>query len=202
MTAAAPVTDAPATMVKTCRREIPCDPVMTRRSCYERQSVSIIANRFAWRRANRAQTRRNGFCLRLIAQRRLDATRDTSARLYKIDHLSFSVRARSIAVEEAGHAQCVEACNVFPPRLTGPEREYLTNMTVMAHLHRTFGWCCGFLADYGRRKAKTECAHKPLRLTALNAFCASTASDKEGVAKALGLDIPGAQVATADEVIG
>ena len=138
------------------------------------------------------------------AQCGLDATRDTSARLYKIDHLSFSVRARSIAVEEAGRAQCVEACKVFPPRLTGPEREYLTNMTVMAHLHRTFGWCCGFLADYGRRKAKTECAHKPLRLTALNAFCASTASDKEGVAKALGLDIPGAQVATAtaDEVIG
>ena len=102
MTAAAPVTDAPAAMVKTCRREIPCDPVMTRRSCCERQSVSI-ANRFAWRRTNRAQTRRNGFCLRLIAARcGLDATRDTSARLYKIDHLSFSVRARSIAVEETG----------------------------------------------------------------------------------------------------
>jgi hypothetical protein len=34
MTAAAPVTDAPAApaaMVKTCRREIPCDPVMTPR---------------------------------------------------------------------------------------------------------------------------------------------------------------------------
>jgi hypothetical protein len=34
MTAAAPVTDAPAApaaIVKTCRREIPSDPVMTRR---------------------------------------------------------------------------------------------------------------------------------------------------------------------------
>jgi hypothetical protein len=36
MTAAAPVTDAPAAMVKTCRREIPCDPVMTRRPVVRR----------------------------------------------------------------------------------------------------------------------------------------------------------------------
>jgi len=86
MTAAAPVTDAPAApaaMVKTCRREIPCDPVMTRRSCCERQSVGIIANRFAWRRTNRAQTRRNGFCLRLIAQRGVGwMLRATPARVY------------------------------------------------------------------------------------------------------------------------
>ena len=82
MTAAAPVTDAPAATVKTCRREIPCDPVITRRSCCERQSVSIIANRFAWRRS-RAQTRRNGFYLRLIAQRSVGwMLRATPARVY------------------------------------------------------------------------------------------------------------------------
>jgi hypothetical protein len=43
-TAAAPVTDAPATpaaMVKTCRREIDCS-VMIRRPCFERQSMAII----------------------------------------------------------------------------------------------------------------------------------------------------------------
>ena len=44
--------------------------------------MNIIVNRFALRRLNRAQTRRNGFCLRLIAARcGLDATRDTGARL-------------------------------------------------------------------------------------------------------------------------
>jgi hypothetical protein len=43
--------------------------------------------------------------LRSIARRAAscNATRDTSARLYQIDHLSLNVKARSIALEEAGH---------------------------------------------------------------------------------------------------
>jgi hypothetical protein len=50
MTAAAPVTDAPAApaaMAKTCRREIPCDPVMTRRPAVRGKFNGVIVNRFA-----------------------------------------------------------------------------------------------------------------------------------------------------------
>src|SRR3984893_18939107 len=59
MPPAAPVTDAPAApaaIVKTCRREIPCDPVMTRRPSVRDYQLTSV-NRFVLRRLNRAQTR-------------------------------------------------------------------------------------------------------------------------------------------------
>src|SRR5450755_4081570 len=93
MTAAAPVADAApaalAAMVKTCRREIPRDPVMTS-SCCERQSIAS-----SWFRT---------------AQRIAGTMCGTSARLYKIDHLNFSrdgrsrLRTRSFYKSPAGFA--------------------------------------------------------------------------------------------------
>jgi hypothetical protein len=47
---------APAAIVKTCRREIPCDPVMTRRPSVRDYQLTSV-NRFVLRRLNRAQTR-------------------------------------------------------------------------------------------------------------------------------------------------
>jgi hypothetical protein len=51
MTAAAPVTDAPAApaaIVKTCRREIPSDPVMARRPAVK--AINRRVKRFARQR--------------------------------------------------------------------------------------------------------------------------------------------------------
>jgi hypothetical protein len=54
---------APAAMVKTCRREIPRNPVMTSRPAVRGQINSVIVKRFARRR-------RNGFLVcDLISQR-------------------------------------------------------------------------------------------------------------------------------------
>jgi hypothetical protein len=69
--------------------------------------MNIIMKRFTWRRVDRAQARSIGFMSPIGRAARWHATRDTSARLYKIDHLSLSVMASSIAVEEAGRVVIV-----------------------------------------------------------------------------------------------
>jgi hypothetical protein len=65
--------------------------------------MNIIMKRFTWRRVDRAQARSIGFMSPIGRAARWHATRDTSARLFKIDHLGFSVTACSIALEDAGH---------------------------------------------------------------------------------------------------
>jgi hypothetical protein len=69
--------------------------------------MNIIMKRFAWRRVDRAQARSIGLMSPIGRTARCHATRDTSTRLYKIDHLSLSVMASSIAVEEAGRVVIV-----------------------------------------------------------------------------------------------
>ena len=67
-------------------------------SCCERQSIRIIVNRFARRRLDGAQMRRIvfSFAIDRAARCGLDATCDTSARLYKIDHLGLRVRPKTL----------------------------------------------------------------------------------------------------------
>jgi hypothetical protein len=69
--------------------------------------MNIIMKPFAWRRVDRAQTLKHRLCVCGWTRSALGCTRATSARLYKIDHLSVSVMARSIAVEEGGRVVMV-----------------------------------------------------------------------------------------------